>query len=84
MSFWANQLRVLLTAAAYILLQELRRRLSRTNLATAQIQTIRLKLLKIAGRVERSVRRVVVHLAASHPWRHQWAAAARALGASFP
>jgi hypothetical protein len=83
-SFWANQFRVLLTAAAYILLQQLRRRLKKTSLATAQVQTLRLKLLKIAARIERSVRRFVVHLAADHPWYRQWQLAARSLGGCSP
>ncbi len=83
-SFWANQLRLLLTAAAYVLMQELRSRLGKTNLATAQVATLRLRLLKIGGRIERSVRRIVIHLAAAHPWRRQWRQAARAWGATIP
>jgi len=48
--FVANQFRVLLSAAAYILLDSLRRdTLSGTELAHAQVDTIRLKLLKIGG-----------------------------------
>jgi hypothetical protein len=82
--FFANQLRLLLTAAAYVLMQEIRSRLARTSLATAQIATLRLRLLKIGARVVRSVRRVVVHLAAAHPWRRQWRQAARAWGAVIP
>lgn len=82
--FWANQLRVLLTAAAYVLMQELRLGMKNTKLATAQIETLRLVLLKIGGRIERSVRRVVIHLAANHPWKRQWYLAARAWGAAVP
>ena len=40
--FWANQLRVLLTAAAYVLLQELRLRAARTACARAQVTWLRL------------------------------------------
>jgi len=66
--FLANQFRVLLSAAAYVLVETLRRvGLAGTELACAQVGTIRLKLLKIGGRVVRSVRRVVVHLAGSFP-----------------
>ena len=83
-SFWANQLRLLLVAAAYVLMQELRLRLKGTPLARAQIETLRLQLLKIGGQVKRSVRRIVVHLAANHPWRSRWYKAARALGAAIP
>ena len=40
-SFWANQLRVLMTAAAYVLLQELRSGLAGTASARAQVSTLR-------------------------------------------
>ncbi len=83
-SFWANQLRLLLVAAAYVLMQELRLRMKSTALARAQVETLRLHLLKIGGQVRRSVRRIVIHLAESHPWRRQWCKAARALGAAIP
>jgi hypothetical protein len=78
--FWANQLRVLLTAAAYMLLQELRRLLHHTNLARGQVDTLRLYLLKIGGRVEVTARRTVIHLSAVHPWQKEWIRAARLLG----
>ena len=82
--FLANQLRVLMTAAAYALLQELRLKLKRTSLAHAQVATLRLKLLKIGGRLERSARRICLHLSASHPWAGDWTTAARAVGALSP
>lgn len=44
--FWANQFRVLLTAAAHVLLQELRRRAASTVCAQAQVQTLRVRLLQ--------------------------------------
>lgn len=81
-SFWANQFRVLLAAAAYLLLQELRTRLRGTGLARAQVERLRLGLLRIGGRITRSVRRIVVHLAASHPWQPPWVRVAIALGAN--
>lgn len=66
--FGANQFRVLLSAAAYVLIETLRRvGLAGTELATAQATTIRLKLLKIGGRVVRSARRLVIHLASGFP-----------------
>ncbi len=79
--FWANQLRVLLAAAAFAILQELRSRLRGTSLARAQIERLRLCLLRIGARIERSVRRIVVHLVAAHPWQPPWTKAAVALGA---
>lgn len=80
-SFAANQLRVLLTAAAYVLYQALRSELPRSGEARAQVGTLRLQLIKIGARVVRSVRRVVLHLAAWHPWRDVWTRLAIRLGA---
>lgn len=66
--FVPNQLRVLLSAAAYILLQHLREKaLAGTELAEAQVPTIRLKLLKIGGLIKHSFRRIVLHLAGGYP-----------------
>jgi hypothetical protein len=61
----ANQLRVLLTAAAYVLIQELRLNAAHTSCVRAQVWTLRERLLKLGARVLGSVRRVVVHLPAS-------------------
>ena len=79
--FWANQLRLLLSAAAFVIMQMLRVQLAKLGLATSQVGSLRLRLLKIGGRVARSVRRVVIHLAAAHPWAKEWQRAARAWGA---
>jgi len=81
-SFWANQLRVLLTAAAYVLMQELRLRAARTSCARAQVQTLRERLIKIGARVVESVRRVVLHLPASYPFLAPWKRVAFSLGAT--
>ena len=68
--FLANQFRLLLSAAAYVLVQTLRRTaLVGTELARAQVGTIRLKLLKVAARVVVTVRRVVFHLSSSYPYQ---------------
>ena len=68
--FLANQFRVLLSAAAYILVEHLRREhLTDTELANAQVNTIRLKLFKIGARVIWSVRRIVFHLASGYPFK---------------
>jgi hypothetical protein len=73
-AFVANQFRVLLAAAAYVLVDHLRRDgLAGTELAAAQVNTIRLKLLKIGARVVTSVRRVVVHLASGYPLQELFA-----------
>lgn len=80
--FLANQFRVLLTLAAYILFQELRRRAAGTVCATAQVPTLRERLIKLAVWVERSVRRVVLHLPRTAPWLATWRHLARAVGAT--
>jgi len=66
--FVANQFRLLLASAAYVLIEHLRREaLCGTEFARAQVSTIRLKLFKLAARVCVSVRRVVLHLSSSYP-----------------
>lgn len=80
--FWANQFRVLLTAAAYALMQELRTRADGTSCARAQVSTLRERLLKLGVWVTCSVRRIVLHLPQSAPWRSDWARIARRLGAA--
>jgi hypothetical protein len=80
--FWANQFRVLLTAAAYALFQELRLHARGTTMARAQVGTLRLNLLKLGVWLERSVRRIVLHLPDSAPWRSDWCRIARSLGAA--
>jgi hypothetical protein len=79
--FWANQLRVLLTAAAYVLMQELRLRAARTACARAQVTTLRERLLKLGVHVVRSARRIVLHLPTSTPFLDAWRHIALALGA---
>lgn len=81
-SFWANQLRVLLTGAAYVLFQELRLAAAGTDFARAQVTTLRERLLKLGAWLERSARRMVIHLPMHAPWRSQWCRIARVLGAA--
>lgn len=80
-NFWPNQLRVLLTAAAYVLMQELRAAAAGTACARAQVWTLRARLLKLGAWVERSVRRIVLHLPQDAPWQSEWWRVARNLGA---
>jgi hypothetical protein len=79
--FWANQLRVTLTAAAFVLFQELQLRADRTALAGAQVPRLRQALITIGVRVVRSVRRLVLHYPQSHPDHASWIHLARDLGA---
>ena len=80
--FWANQLRVLLTAAAYVLMQELRLRAARTAGARTQVTGLRERLLKLGVHVVRSARRIVLHLPTATPDFTTWRHIALALGAS--
>ena len=79
--FWANQFRVLLTAAAYVLLQELRLRAAGTDCARAQVCMLRERLLKLGARVMVSIRRITVHLPVSFPFRPAFTRIAMSLGA---
>jgi hypothetical protein len=79
--FLANQLRVLLTAAAYVLMQEIRAAAANTSLARAQVGTLRERLFKLGVEVVVSVRRIVLHLPATFPFLDEWRDIAVALGA---
>ena len=75
-----NQLRLYFSALAYTLMEALRRlALKGTEWAEAQVDTIRLKLLKIGARIRRSVRRIVLELSSAYPWKEVYAQAYRAL-----
>lgn len=79
--FLANQFRVLMTAAAYVLMQEIRLKAARTSLARAQVTRLRERLFKIGARVVVSVRRIVLHLPRSFAFLDDWNRIALALGA---
>ena len=66
-AFRANQFRLLLHMAAYILMYSLREQLAGTNLANVQMDTLRLRLLKIAAAVSITARRIWLRLSSSHP-----------------
>jgi len=64
----SNQLRMLLAALGYVLVQRLRAlALQGTELATAQVDTLRIKLLKVAAVVTRNTRRIRLYLASNWP-----------------
>jgi hypothetical protein len=79
--FLANTFRVLLTAAAYVLMQEMRLRLARTNHARAQVATLREHFLKLGAQVVATVRRIVVHFPQAFPYRDSFLRLALSLGA---
>ena len=67
-AFAANQFRVLLAAAAYVLCDQIRRTaLVGSALGRAEVGTIRLRLLHVGGLVQKTVRRIVVRIAGSFP-----------------
>jgi hypothetical protein len=69
-SFEANQFRLFLHGAAYLLLHTIRvLGLKGTELARAQFNTIQTKVLKIAARVEEMATRIKVHLPTSYPFK---------------
>jgi Transposase DDE domain group 1 len=76
--FWANQFRLLLHVAAYWLLDTLRRWLIERigQAARVQLDTLRLRLLKIGGRLRALPGRIRLHLASSHPGEPLWLALA--------
>lgn len=79
--FLANQFRVLMTLAAFVLYQVLQDKVREGELANAQVCTVRGKLFKIAARVKETARRVVLHFTVNYPWREEWILTARAFGA---
>ena len=80
-SFLANTFRVLLTAAAYVLMQEMRLHLFRTRHARAQVSTLREHFLKLGAQVIVTVRRIVLHLPQAFPYRDSFQRLALSLGA---
>lgn len=78
----ANQLRIYFSAIAYLLVDGLRRlALTGTEMAHAQVHTIRLRLFKIGAHLRITVRRIWISLASSYPYQqlfhHAWSALRR-------
>jgi hypothetical protein len=70
--FMANQFRLLLHVAAYWLLDTLRTKLVESGLKPMQLDTLRLFLVKIGGRVRELLTKVRLHLASGHPGQRLW------------
>jgi hypothetical protein len=70
--FFANQFRLLLHAAAYWLLDALRAKLLGAGVRRMQLDTLRLMLIKIGGRVRQLLTKVRLHLASGHPGQRLW------------
>ncbi|MEW7987805.1 MAG: IS1380 family transposase [Candidatus Thiodiazotropha endolucinida] len=68
--WWANQFRLLLSSLAYVLMEGIRRLgLEGTELARAQMNTIRLKLFKIGAVILRNTRYIRFLLSSAYPYQ---------------
>lgn len=74
--FLANQFRLSLHVAAGALMGLIQQALAGTQWAKAQVQTIRLRILKVAVRIVETSRRIWLHLPTCFPesrtWEHLW------------
>ena len=78
--WWTNQFRLLLSSLAYVLMETIRRlALHDTELAHAQVGTLRLKLLKIGAIILRNTRRIRFLLSSAFPYQNLFYAAAKRL-----
>jgi Transposase DDE domain group 1 len=78
--FIANQFRLLLHACAYWLMDMLRRKLIERGARRMQLDTLRLTLIKIGGRVRELLTKVRLHLAWGHPGQSLWHTLSGAFG----
>ena len=74
--FWANQFRLLLHAAAYWLLDTVRRWLAAAGAPAMTLGPVRLRRVKIGGWVREEAARARLRLASSHPGEEWWRALA--------
>lgn len=82
-AWWPNQLRLLLSACAYLLVSAIRQTaLGGTELAHATCGTIRLKLIKIGAVVISNTRRVLFKLSGAYPYKELFSLVAARLGAT--
>ena len=81
-AWWPNQLRLLLSSLAYVLMETIRRTaLKGTELARAQVTTLRLKLFKVGAVMVRNTRRVRLLLSSAYPHQELFRLAAARLTA---
>jgi len=79
-SFAANQFRLILHSAAFVLMQALRKLLAGTSLANAQVSTLRSRLLKVGARVRETTRRIWLMMPTSYPLQELWLCVVSRLG----
>jgi len=77
--FLGNQFRLLMHAAACVLMNALQEAAQATDWAKAQMGTLRLNLLKVGARVQETVRRIWVQMSSSYPHQRNWQAVYAAL-----
>lgn len=77
--FLANQFRLILHSAAFVLLQALRKLLAGTEFAVAQVSTLRTRLLKVGVRVRETTRRIWLMMPTSYPLKEIWTCLASSL-----
>jgi len=81
--WWANQFRLLLSSAAYVLMETIRRvGLCGTELARAQVTTIRLKVLKIGAVILRNTRRIRLLFSSAYPYQELFGSMLRKLSSA--
>lgn len=79
-TFTGNQLRLWFSSLAYILMNALRLQcLAKTELQNAQVETIRIKLLKLGALITVNTRRILIAITSSCPYKHIFATAYRCL-----
>lgn len=82
-TFLANQFRLILHSAAFLLYQRLQEQLQALapehELARAQVSTLRVRMMKVAARIIERCRVVRIHLCSSFPLRDLWGDLARRL-----
>jgi hypothetical protein len=79
-SLRANQLRLYFSSLAYVLVEALRRvGLAKTEGADYQVETIRLRLFKIAAQVCVTARKIWIHYSKAYPWKNSFVSAWAAL-----
>jgi hypothetical protein len=81
--FVANQFRLLLHACAYWLMDALRRKLVASGAQRMQLDTLRLTLIKIGGRVRELLTKIRLYLASGHPGLSLWHVLSRAFGGVY-
>lgn len=71
-TFKANFFRLILTSFALIVFQEFKKKLYKTSLTNSYVNTIREKIIKVAGTIKVSTRRIIVTLPLSYPYQDVW------------